>query len=112
MLVSDNERIGGSINGRLVLSRKYRERKQALHLHLLAQAKRNGHRPLTGKVAVVGDVYYPDNRRRDMSMFVKILHDCLQDVAYADDVQIHYYSYCRMPNDKASPRVEVEVNLM
>lgn len=111
MLVGDNGKFG-VINGRLLLSRRYRDAKAALHLHLLAQARRQKAHPLDGRVRLRGVVVWPDNHRRDMTMFVKVLHDALEGVAYHDDVQIWDYAYVRGENDRASPRVELVIEAL
>lgn len=65
------------------------------------------HEPITGKVAISLRVYRPA-QRGDLDNRIKVLLDALQGVAYEDDkqiVELHAYQN----DDKANPRVEVEV---
>lgn len=89
-LPRDNERIGAMVRGRLILSKVYRQKKEALSL--LARAQYRGN-PITGAVSVVGSATWPDKRKRDLSFFMKGLHDALEGVVYEDDAQIEHLSY-------------------
>jgi crossover junction endodeoxyribonuclease RusA len=64
-------------------------------------------RPFAGPVAVYLHVYRA-RKAGDLDNSAKVLLDALQGVAYNDDAQIvelHLYRH----DDKANPRVEVEV---
>lgn len=108
MLASDNKRFG-VVKGRMILTKKYRDSKEAAHLSAMAQARTARLRPIEGPVSVTGRVYWPDGVRRDMTMFIKGLHDALEGVAYLDDFQIRHLSYERMPDDADNPRVEIDI---
>lgn len=106
VLARDNERIGGMVRGRLLLSKRYRERKGAMHLLARGQVKEPC---LTGPLRIRGVAYWPDRRRRDLLFFVKGLHDALEGVCYGDDVQLVEVSYRLGGVDKGNPRVELEI---
>ena len=44
---------------------------------------------LEGPVKLVLNITFPDKRRRDVHNYVDVIADVLQDIAYADDTQIH-----------------------
>jgi len=106
LLARDNERIGGMIRGRLLLSQKYRRKKDAARIAAMAQY--HG-KPLEGDLVLTGVAYWPDRRRRDLMFFVKALHDALEGVCYLDDVQLVEVQYKKGGIDKDAPRVEVEI---
>lgn len=106
LLARDNERIGGMMRGRLLLSRKYRQKKEMAGLSAMAQYKGE---VLQGPVRLEGVAYWPDRRRRDLLFFAKALHDALEGVCYEDDSQIAEVVYRVGGIDKANPRVELEI---
>ena len=110
-MVRDNERLGGFVNGKFILSRKYRGGKRDLEIFLLAEARKQGARPVGPNLPVrlVGQLWWPDRRKRDMTLFVKGLHDAMEGVAYDDDKQIADYHYLLMGLDAAKPRLELTV---
>lgn len=64
-------------------------------------------KPLEGKVKLTAKVYRP-RKAGDLMNREKVLCDALQGVAYLDDNQIweaHFFMF----DDKANPRVEVEI---
>lgn len=53
-------------------------------------------------------IYFADLRRRDLDNVIKSVLDALNDVAYADDAQVHeIHAYREL--DRENPRVEVEL---
>ena len=106
LLARDNERIGGMIRGRLLLSQKYRRKKDAARAAAMTQYRG---KPLEGDLAIAGIAYWPDRRRRDLMFFVKALHDALEGVCYLDDVQLVEVQYKKGGIDKDAPRVELEI---
>ena len=89
--------------GRMVVSPAAKAYKQGAWL----QAQHAGLHPFGGTVAVYLHVYRAI-RRGDLDNFAKIVLDALCGVAYQDDeqiVELHAYRY----DDKANPRVEVEI---
>lgn len=63
--------------------------------------------PMSGELAMYVNVYRPA-KRGDLDNFAKVLGDALNGVAYHDDSQIIELHMWRH-DDKANPRVEVEV---
>jgi Holliday junction resolvase RusA-like endonuclease len=111
-MVRDNERIGGMINGTFVLSRKYRGGKADLRTFALAHARKQRAVCVGPNLPVVvrGMVWWPDRRKRDLTLFVKGLHDALEGVAYDDDKQIVDFHYTLAGIDSANPRLELDVH--
>ena len=71
------------------------------------KALHQGVRQFTGDVAVYLNVYRP-RQAGDLDNYNKVLLDALQGVAYVDDdqvVELHSWRH----DDKAQPRVEVEI---
>lgn len=109
VLARDNERIGGMIRGRLLLSKRYRQKKEAMQMIAASQVKGS---PLVGPVKVSGVAYWPDRRKRDLLFFVKALHDALEGVAYQDDSQLVEVAYRVGGIDRDHPRVELELAVL
>lgn len=89
--------------GIIVLSPEAREYKQRVAARFLAE----GHKPVTGPVAYTAHVYRPQ-KSGDLGNRLKVLEDALNGIAWVDDKQVeelHAYRH----EDKANPRVEVEV---
>lgn len=106
-LARDNERIGGRKGGgRFRLSDKYRGKKEALNWLAKSQWKAL---PISGAVAIHGIAHWPDLRTRDLLFFTKALHDALEGVCYADDMQIAIADYVVGAMDRGNPRVEILV---
>ena len=92
-----------NFRGRMVVSAEAKAYKE--QVAWIARAA--GMELLTGDVSVTMKVYRPA-KRGDIDNAAKILLDSLNGIAYSDDsqiVEIHAYRY----DDKANPRVEVEV---
>lgn len=53
-----------------------------------ALALTKARKPLTGKLFVVISYFFPDNRRRDVTNYDKLVLDALEGIAYKDDSQI------------------------
>lgn len=70
-------------------------------------AKAQGFTPLEGEVSLTVR-WYRERKSGDLSNRIKILEDALQGVAYNNDSQIVRLVAERY-DDKANPRVEVEV---
>lgn len=105
-LARDNERIGGMMRGRLLLSQKYRSKKELARLAAMEQYRGI---PMSGPLRIRGTAHWPDRRRRDLLFFVKALHDALEGVCYGDDFQLVDVHYRRGEIDKDNPRVELEI---
>ena len=92
-----------NFGGRMVVSAAAKAYKQGAWL----QAQHAGLHPFGGTVAVRLDIYRAI-RRGDLDNFAKIVLDALCGVAYQDDdqiVELHAFRH----DDKANPRVEVEI---
>ncbi len=108
VLVPDNARTG-VLGGRALLSRRYRQAKQAAHL--LAAEQWQGP-PLEGPVQFVARVWFPDRRRRDAANLRKLVTDALEGVAYADDSQISDERWIRAGVDRQDPRCAATVSVI
>ena len=97
----------GVVKGRMILSKRYREAKEAAHL--LALGACQGQRFGEGCVSVGVIVIAPDHRRRDIANVLKLLCDALTGAAYEDDQQIAELVVTRHPIDRVDPRVIVHV---
>lgn len=89
-----------NVHGRVVVSAEARAYKRKVAL--LARGK-----PLEGPLSLVAHVYRP-RKAGDLDNSLKVLCDALNGVAWVDDsqvVEIHAFRH----DDKAAPRVEVEV---
>lgn len=93
-----------SVRGRVLVSREARAYRERARLEALSQ--RIG-RPLEGPVFVSVAVYRP-RRIGDLDNRLKVMLDALRGVAYEDDDQVVEIHAMRF-EDKANPRVEVEV---
>ena len=95
----------GVINGRLLLTKVYRETKEALSWEIRSQVT---NKPLTDSVALNVLFYYGDKRKRDIDAYLKILLDAMTGIVYEDDNQVtelHVYKDV----DKEEPRTEILV---
>lgn len=90
--------------GHAVLSNEARAYKRSVCLAL----KASGVKPLDGPLRLVLRVYRP-RKAGDLSNRIKVLEDALQDAAFEDDAQIVSIVADRF-DDKARPRVEVEIS--
>lgn len=71
--------------GRNLLSKKYRQAKEALQWEIRSQWKGE---PLEGDVAVTIIHYWKGKRKRDIDNYLKLLGDSMTDIVYLDDSQI------------------------
>jgi crossover junction endodeoxyribonuclease RusA len=61
-----------------------------------------------GSVEVTIDIYWPDNRKRDLDNTAKSICDGMNGIVYADDSQISKLTVTKH-TDKIHPRAEVTV---
>lgn len=108
-IVPDNRRYGLAA-GRIVLSRRYRAAKGAVHLLALGQVARPRPRFPAEPVRLHVDLYAPDRRRRDLQNLAKLLCDALQGTVYADDAQIAEITWKHCGVDRENPRVEINAS--
>lgn len=86
--VADNRRTG-VLNGRVLLTRRYREAKEAAAAFAMRERTRLGIRsPLAGSLALTARVWLPDRRRRDVGNMRKLLTDAMKGIWYDDDQQL------------------------
>lgn len=94
-----------AVNGRILVSREARAYKMIAACQSIWQGIK---KPLDGELVVTLRFYRPQ-RSGDLDNYVKVALDSLNGVVWYDDkqiVEIHSYRY----DDKARPRVEVEVS--
>jgi len=92
-------------NGRMILSKAYRDTKEAMQWEIASQVKNE---PLKGSVALNVLFYFGDNRKRDIDAYLKILLDAMSEFVYEDDSQItelHVFKEV----DKENPRTIIQV---
>ena len=95
----------GVINGRMLLSKKYRDTKDALAWEIRSQWQ---NKPLTGDVTMNIVQYFGDKRKRDCDAYIKIIMDAGEGILYEDDSQVNELCVTKQI-DKESPRIEVSV---
>lgn len=95
----------GVVNGRNILSKKYRESKDALQWEAKGQWQGD---PIDRKVAMNLLLYFGDKRQRDIDAYIKIILDALEGVCYTNDNQI-YELHVFKQIDKANPRTVVQI---
>lgn len=87
-----------------------REEGEAYHRTVAGLALAAGLRtPLAGPVHITKLHVYRARRAGDLDGFEKVLFDALQGSVYANDKQIVAKDGIRLLDDKANPRVELEV---
>lgn len=92
------------VNGRPILSAEARAYKQGAKLRALTQGVRE---PIDGPVTLNLAVYRP-RRIGDLDNVLKATLDALKGIAFEDDSQV-VEIFARRWEDKANPRVEVNV---
>lgn len=106
VLATVNDRVN-RVGDRLRLTTRYRQAKEAARA-LVASQTRDA--PLlTGPVEVRLRFWVPDQRRRDPDNLLKLIHDSMTGIVFDDDWQIRRQVWEVAGVDRASPRVEIEV---
>lgn len=95
----------GIINGRNLLTKKYRDTKETLSWEIKSQWPKD---PLTGEIVLNIIQYFGDNRRRDIDAYLKIILDAAEGVLYEDDTQIVELNVIKA-KDLGNPRIELSV---
>lgn len=106
-IVSKNRKYTVTRGGRMILTKQYREGKEAIRVF---GKKAYKGKPIEGEVTMDFMLYPPDKRRRDMLNITQIVCDSLEGIFYENDYQISYITIDRDAPDKANPRLEVTVN--
>jgi len=95
----------GVMNGCLLLTKAYRDAKDAMAWETRSQWRIE---PYRGSVAMTVSFYYGDRLRRDIDAYIKILLDSMTGIVYKDDsqiVELHVFKHV----DKENPRVELKI---
>jgi Holliday junction resolvase RusA-like endonuclease len=95
----------GIINGRNLLTKKYRDAKEALAWEIRSQWKKQ---PIGGDVVINIIEYFGDNRRRDIDAYLKVILDAGSGILYGDDSQIVELTVIKA-KDLKNPRIEISV---
>lgn len=90
--------------GKKVLTQEARDFKRDVYLEAKNQWRG---RPITGPVALILRIFWPDKRRRDADN-LKLLIDAFSGLIYEDDSQVQELHITKGV-DKKHPRVEIEV---
>ena len=95
----------GVINGRMLLTKKYRDTKEAMKWEIASQWHTE---PLSDNVTLNILQYFGDNRHRDIDAYLKIILDSLESIVFENDSQVdemHVYKEV----DKDNPRIIVQI---
>jgi Holliday junction resolvase RusA-like endonuclease len=95
----------GVINGRMLLTKKYRDTKTAISWEITSQWRTE---PLTTPVTLNILQYFGDNRKRDIDAYIKILLDSMEGIVFENDNQVnemHIYK----EKDLNNPRTEIQI---
>lgn len=103
-LVSDNAKYG-VIRGRMLLQADYRQAKETIGA--IARRAMKDTLLAEGPVHLHATVHMPDARRRDATNHIKLVHDSLQGIVFADDSQITRATWENAGIDREKPRVEL-----
>jgi Holliday junction resolvase RusA-like endonuclease len=90
----------------------YTDKSRAAYMRLIATAalaSRPAAWPMGAQYAVSIEFAHDKRTRQDIDNVVKIVGDALNKIVWDDDWQIDYVRCIRLPVDKASPRLSVEV---
>lgn len=95
----------------LVLSTEYRKAKEDIGKRAAEQATKRGYAVAEKgtPLALVGELYPPDRRRRDTLAYAKMLCDALEGVAYIDDSQVIDSRWVMREPDPGNPRIELRI---
>lgn len=110
-LAPDNTRFVAvkSRNGapKLLMRKMYREAKKRAGETVKSQV--GDQPPLTMKLELRAVFYEPNRHRRDLSNYIKLVHDAMSGLVYEDDSQLSDVHWVRGGIDKEAPRVEITV---
>lgn len=109
-LVSDNDRWAPAVrDGRaiLLLTEDYRAGKK--RIVAVSEAVMNGQPAIKTPLRFEALVWVPDNRRRDVVNFGKMVLDSLSGIVYADDSQLYDVRWLRAGVDVDAPRADITI---
>lgn len=92
-------------NGRMILSKEYREGKEAMAWEIASQWHTE---PQRDDVTLNILFYFGDKRKRDIDAYLKILLDAMSEIVYEDDSQVTEMHVFK-DYDKDNPRTEIQV---
>ena len=92
-------------NGRNILSKKYRDAKEALKWEIKSQWHKE---PLDEDVCLNIIFYFGNKRKNDIDNLLKCLLDSAEGILFTDDSLVTEL-HCYKEYDKENPRVEVTV---
>jgi Holliday junction resolvase RusA-like endonuclease len=113
-LCSVNQRTN-PVRGRQFLTKRYRTALALARGEVSAQLIKAGKviisRTICGdaQVSLEARFWRPDNRRRDVGNYMKLVEDALTGLVYDDDGQIQTWAISDEGIDRADPRVEITV---
>lgn len=93
------------IRGRMRLSKKYRDTKEAMQWEVRSQVN---FEPITDPVTLNILFYYGDNRKRDIDAYIKVLLDSMSKIVYEDDDQIEEMHVFKL-KDLDNPRTVIQI---
>lgn len=109
MLVPDNERMAPAMRGKraaLVMALEYRNAKKRAAALARTQVSIA---PFTGPVKLVARLIEPNNHRRDLTNYVKLVHDALTGVAFLDDSQIVEAHWIKQGVNIDAPGLDIRI---
>lgn len=93
----------GVINGRMLLTKKYRDTKTAMAWEIASQWRSE---PLSTPVTLNILQYFGDKRKRDIDAYLKILLDSMEGIVFENDNQVNEMHVFK-EYDKQNPRIEI-----
>ena len=90
---------------RVYMTREGMDKKEQYQWEIKAQYKKS---LITKKFGLIMEFYFPDDRKRDLDNFNKLILDSGAGIAWEDDdliSEMHLYKFV----DKKNPRVELEI---
>lgn len=94
-----------AVNGRLILTKVYRDTKLDLQQEIAPQVN---FKPLAGDVTVNIIHYFKNKVHGDIDAYLKVLLDAMSKIVYEDDKQITELNVTR-EYDKENPRTVIQI---
>lgn len=90
----------------MYMSKEGKDLKESYQWQLKSQYKK---KPLTGEIDLRVELFFGDERKRDIDNYNKILLDSMSGIIFEDDSQIQSMLIIKN-KDKRNPRIEIQVN--
>lgn len=90
----------------MYMSKEGKDLKESYQWQLKSQYKK---KPLTGEIDLRVELFFGDDRKRDIDNYNKILLDSMSGIIFEDDSQIQSLLIIKN-KDKRNPRIEIQVN--